>query len=145
MKVHKFKNDPQTLLEQGKEIIARSGETKFIYRVTLASLILGGMSPKDLSRYCSETERTLQLWVKKADECGWESLFAVRQSGRPGVLTKEQKDEIRKAVCRPPQEYGYSVWDGPTLSDYIRTRYEIDYGVRACQKLLCRMRQEQNP
>lgn len=105
----------------------------------MVNLIFGGISPKELSTYCSETERTLQLWVKKVDECGWESLLAVKQTGRPKVLTDQQISEIKEAVQRPPKESGYLVWDGPTLSNYIKTRYDIAYGVRACQKLLHEM------
>ena len=38
-----------------------------------------------------------------------------------------------------PEKYGYHVWDGPTLSAYIKSKYDIDLGVRSCQKLLHKM------
>ena len=38
-----------------------------------------------------------------------------------------------------PVNYGYNVWDGPSLSDFIKSQYNVDYGVRACQILMHKM------
>ena len=84
-------------------------------------------------------ERTLQTWLKKVDESGWDSLLAVKQGGRPNKLSNQQIAEIKDAINAGPEASGYNVWDGPTLSDFIKTKYGIDYGVRACQLLMHRM------
>jgi len=97
------------------------------------------MSPGVLSEFCGYSERTLQTWLKKVDESGWETLMAVRQNGRPGKLSDGQVSQLQDAVKSDPDNFGYNVWDGPTLSDYIKSEFGIDYGVRACQNLLHRM------
>ena len=34
-----------------------------------------------------------------------------------------------------PKQFGYNVWDGITLSAYIKERLGINYSVRSCQYL----------
>ena len=36
----------------------------------------------------------------------------------PQSLTKSQKENIKVAVASDPNAFGYTVWDGPSLSDY---------------------------
>lgn len=139
MKTHKYINDPKTLLEQGKIIVTENADNKFIHRVSMVNLLLSGMSPKVLSEFCGYSERTLQAWLKNVDESGWETLMAVKQNGRPSRLTDEQVSKLHDAVKCDPDNFGYNVWDGPALSDYIKSEFGIDYGVRACQNLLHRM------
>lgn len=139
MKVHHFNNDPKELLSQGINIVKKNADNKFVHRVSMVNLVLSGMSPSLLAQYCGDGERTINSWVKKVDECGWDSLIAVKQKGRPMLLSKEQISEIKNAVNADPENYGYHVWDGPALSDFIKNQYDVTYGVRASQKLLHKM------
>ena len=34
-----------------------------------------------------------------------------------------------------PKAYGYNVWDGPALSDYIKKTFGVRLCVRQCQRL----------
>ncbi len=139
MRLHKYKNDPEKLLSQGRQIISESRDHRFIYRVSMVLLMLAGLSPKELSNYSGDSERTLQTWIKRVDEKGWDSLIGVKQKGRPGKLTKEQIRELGALSRARREETGARAWDGPALSVYIREKYGIDYSVRACQLLLRRM------
>lgn len=136
---HKYINDPKMLLEQGKQIVSENADNKFVHRVSMVNLMLSGLSAKTLSEFCGDSERALQSWLKKVDESGWDSLLAVKQGGRPNKLSDQQIAEIKAAINAGPEASGYNVWDGPALSDYIKTKYGIDYGVRACQLLMHRM------
>ena len=122
MKVRKFINDPMKLLEEGKKIVSESADNKFVHRVSMVNLVLNGLSPKNLAPYCGDSERTLQSWVKNVDENGWDSLVAIKQTGRPAKLTNEQVEEIRSTVKEGADKAGYLVWDGPSLSDYIKKK-----------------------
>ncbi len=139
MKVRHFIHSPEELLKQGKEIVKQSADPKFIHRVSIVNLKLGGMRTKDLSQYCGDSVRTINTWVKKVDEEGWDSLKTVKPKGRPAVFSNTQLEEIKQALNNAPENYGYYVWDGPTLSDYIKATYNIEYGTRACQKLFHRL------
>ena len=139
VKIRKYIHDPAELLREGKRIVSESADNKFVHRVSMVNLILNGLSPKTLAPFCGDSERTLQSWVKNVDEEGWESLVAVKQTGRPGKLTEEQVNELRTIIKDSPDKAGYNVWDGPALSDFIKKKYNVDYGVRACQLLLHKM------
>ena len=139
MRNHKYINNREELLTQGRSIVSESADNKFVHRVSMVNLMLSGFSAKELAKYCGESERTLQSWLKKVDEQGWEKLISKKQTGRPSRLSNQQVEEIRIAVQANPEQSGYNVWDGPTLSDYIKNQYGIEYGVRASQYLLHRM------
>ncbi len=139
MKVRQLIHSPEALLKQGQEIVKQSVDPKFLHRVTMVNLILGGMKTKDVSKYCGDSVRAINTWVKKVDEKGWNSLKTVKQKGRPAILSDTQMEEIKQVVSNDPEKYGYHVWDGPTLSDYIKATYNIQYGTRACQKLFHRL------
>ena len=139
VRVHKYINDPKVLLEQGKRIVSENADNKFVHRVSMVNLMLSGLSAKTLSEFCGDSERVLQSWLKKVDESGWDSLLAVKQEGRPNKLSDQQIAEIKAAINAGPEASGYNVWDGPALSDFIKTKFGIDYGVRACQLLMHRM------
>ena len=139
MRNHKYINNREELLTQGRSIVSESADNKFVHRVSMVNLMLSGFPAKELAKYCGESERTLQSWLKKVDEQGWETLISKKQTGRPSRLSNQQVEEIRIAVQANPEQSGYNVWDGPTLSDYIKNQYGIEYGVRASQYLLHRM------
>ena len=48
-------------------------------------------------------------------------------------------EEIKATIKEGAEKAGYLVWDGPSLSDYIKKKYGIDYGIRACQILMHKM------
>ncbi|MBR4455381.1 MAG: winged helix-turn-helix domain-containing protein [Solobacterium sp.] len=139
MHVRKFKSDKEALLKEGRSIVSESADNKFVNRVSLVNLILSGISAETLSKYCGESKRTLMSWVQKVDDEGWGSLMAKKQEGRPRRLSGEQEEEIRNAIKEDSCKYGYNVWDGPSLSDYIMKKYNVVLGVRACQNLMHRL------
>lgn len=139
MRTRKYINNPEILLEQGQKIVTESADNKFVHRVTIVNLVLSGMTPKYLAEYCPDSERTIQSWVKSVDEKGWDSLVSIKQTGRPNKLNDQQIETIKDVVSKDPLAEGYNVWDGPSLHDYIDKKFNVDYGVRACQKLLHKM------
>lgn len=130
-----FKSDKEALIAEGKRIVLSSDDAKYLRKVTIVNLMLGGMKPKVLAEACGETARTLSSWIKAVDEHGFESLRAIKQSGRPSKLSDEQKEEIKVVIASDPTNYGYNVWDGPTLSNYIENKYNVSYSVRQSQRL----------
>ena len=87
MRKRQYKTDPSVLLEQGKIIVSQSADNKFVHRVSMVNLILGGMTPEELSMYCGDSRRVLYDWLNKVDEHGWDSLKAIKQQGRTAKLT----------------------------------------------------------
>ena len=135
MNRRKYKNDPATLLEEGKAIMLRHDDTRFYFRVFSVNFVLSGMSAANVAEIAGVSRSTVSDWVKTVDEKGFEALKSVKQGGRPPKLTAEQKSEIDIVLQKEPSEFGYKVWDGPTLSTYIKKTYDIDLSTRQCQRL----------
>lgn len=97
MPKRKYKTAPETLLAEGQLIVSSTNDAKYQHRVEVVNLVLSGMVPSELCKYIAESKTTITLWVKIADEQGFEALKIKKQSGRPPKMTKEQL-EILKSV-----------------------------------------------
>ena len=64
MRSHKYVNNREDLLSQGRRIVFESADNKFVHRVSLVNLMLSGFPAKELALYCGESKRTLQSWLK---------------------------------------------------------------------------------
>lgn len=137
MPSRQYKTDPCQLLAEGQILINTTDDAKFQHKVELVNLVLSGLSPSFLSQYCAESKNTITSWVKTADEKGFDALRTKKQTGRPAKLSSEELAQIKSVLGKDaPKEYGYSVWDGPSLSDYIAKTYSVSLCVRQCQRLL---------
>ncbi len=135
MNRRKYTNDPAILLKEGKDIMPEHDNTRFYFRVFSVNFVLNGMSAASVAEIAGVSRSTVSDWVKTVDEKGFEALKSVKPSGRPSKLTIEQKSEIDVVLQREPSEFGYKVWDGSTLSAYIKKTYEIELSPRQCQRL----------
>lgn len=137
MPKRKYKTCPKALLEQGRTIVKSNNDARYIHRVEMVNLVLAGMVPSEVSKYCRESTNTITGWVKIVDEQGFEALRIKKYPGRAPKLNAQQFEEIKQTILEDrPEDHGYHVWDGPCLSDYIKKKYEITYTVRHCQRLL---------
>ncbi|MBO4359306.1 MAG: transposase [Eubacteriaceae bacterium] len=135
MNNRKYHTDPGELLEQGKAIMSSSDESKFHFKVFAVNMVLAGTSASDVGRSAGVSKVTVTSWVKTADEQGFEALRVKKQSGRPSKLSAEQLQEIDAALSQDASEFGYKIWDGPALSDFILDKYGVVLSVRQCQRL----------
>ena len=139
MNSRKYSTDPSVLLEQGKAIMSSSDESKFLFRVFAVNMVLSGTPASQVGASAGFTKAAVTGWVKTVDEKGFDALRPQQRPGRPSKLTEQQLKEIDEVLQKDPKEHGFKVWDGPSLSKYIKDTFGIDLGVRACQKLLHKM------
>ncbi len=136
MPERKYKTNKEKLLAEGILIVSSTDDAKYQHRVEAVNLVLGGMKPSELSKYISESKNTITSWVKIADEQGFEALMIKKQTGRPPKLSSTQLSEIENTLNEDnSKKYGYNIWDGVTLSDYIKKKYNINLCVRQCERL----------
>ena len=156
-----LRHSSSALLREGMEALSSSGGSVFAVMAALVCLILKGLcDPGTLCRVAGISESNLAEWVRTADEEGFDGLTgesgsessgehgilvpqrllnllrAVRPVRGNGRLSEQQRTEVREALRNPPEEYGYRVWDGPSLSDFIAVRYRIICSVRECVRIL---------
>ena len=77
----KYKTDPELLLAQGKAIVATEGNCRYRHKVEMVNLVLGGLTPSFLAKYCGDSKNAITGWVKLADECGFEALRDGKATG----------------------------------------------------------------
>ena len=131
----KYVTDKAQLLAQGQMIVSSDDEASYIHRVECVNFVLGGMPPSEVSKYVPESKNTITSWVKTADEQGFDALHIKKQTGRPPKLSTEQMTEIENILLEDnPEEHGYHVWDGPSLSAFIESKYSVSICVRQCQR-----------
>lgn len=75
-------------------------------------------------------ERTVSRWIKDFVERRLSSIFSGLVGNQNAAkLTKEQKDQIKEVLSKPPTEYGLpkSFWDVPQLKSYVSSEFGVIY------------------
>jgi len=88
------------------------------------------MPIKDIADIVSRGETTVSRWIKEWDNIRMASVFdRYKDNSNASKLTREQKEEIKKALGSPPNAYGMpkEFWDVPALKEYINAQFDIVY------------------
>lgn len=136
MRTRKYVTPLEELKAKVQSALKSSNDYKHAYRLTIVNAVLQGQAPSKVSEFCGESKNTITAWVKLVDEQGLEALRGKSPPGRPSRLSDEQLESLRAVLEADPQTYGYPVWEGKTLSDYIKSKMNVKIGVRQCQNLL---------
>jgi len=117
--------------------IRRNDDARYDHRLHAVLLVAQGMPCSEVSSLLGDSIRSIQYWVNRFEEKGFAGLADSPRPGRPPKLTTDQIEEIGKAVRSSPIECGLSgyLWDGKTLSAYIKQEFDVDISVRQCQRL----------
>lgn len=89
-----------------------------------------GMQIADIADIVSRDEKTISLWLKDWDEKRIASIFTGHKDNQnASKLTREQKEEIKEALEKPPSIYGIpkEFWDVPSLKEYTQTNFDVIY------------------
>lgn len=97
-------------------------------------MVLSGSEVSKVSEMAGVVDATIYKWIKAVDEEGFESLRNKKIPGRPSRLSEEQLSDLDLAIQSNPNDYGFKTWDGPSLSEYIKTKFNIKISVRRCQE-----------
>lgn len=135
MNSRKYKSDINELIEKGKAIMNASDDSKYLMRVFAVNMVLSGSEVSKVSEMAGVADATIYKWIKAVDEEGFESLRNKKIPGRPSRLSEEQLSDLDLAIQSNPNDYGFKTWDGPSLSEYIKTKFNIKISVRRCQEL----------
>lgn len=135
MNVRKYTTNPEILLEQGKAIMSSTDEARFHFKVFAVNMVLSGCPVSQISSLTGVSKVTVTGWVKTADERGFDALRPRQHPGRPPKLSAEQCTTIDSAIQSDPKDFGFKVWDGPSLSSYISSAFGVQLSVRQCQRL----------
>ena len=82
----------------------------------------------------------MENWVRRFEAQGLGGLTEGPRSGRPQRLSEAQLREVDAALRQTPRDWGLTgtLWDGKTLSAWIKQRFQVRLQVRQCQRLFRR-------
>jgi transposase len=121
--------------------IERSEESRYDHRLHGVLLVCGGRSCYEVGEILGRSPRTIQHWVNRFEKIGFEGLHEGERLGRPSSLDTNQLSRLGKDLRKDPRKFGYSqnMWDGKLLSHHLSEVYEIELGVRQCQRLFTKL------
>jgi transposase len=117
--------------------IQRSEESRYDHRLHGVLLVAQGITCPEVGRLLGDAPRSVEYWVHRYEQDGLAGLTEGERAGRPSRLSEKQLKEINRVLRGKPNDAGMRVnlWDGKTLSAWIEKTYEIQLGVRQCQRL----------
>ncbi len=137
MSDYKFLTPVEGLKATFKEFIEQGLNKKEIVRATVVYDYLCGVSMSTLSETYHIQQSSILKWVKKVDIGGWEALHSGRKKKElQFALPADTRKAVDKALQSNPYIYGYNLWDGRTLSDFLEKRYGIKFSANSCQELM---------
>jgi transposase len=130
-------SDAETMCLALQDEIRRSDESRYDHRLHGVLLVAQGMSCPEVGRLLGDSARSVQYWVHRFEAEGFAGLAEGERQGRPSRLSEKQLAEISAVLREPPSSVGLSLnlWDGKTLAQFIEQRWDIEIGVRQCQRL----------
>ena len=117
--------------------IVRSEESRYDHRLHGVLLVCAGFSCYEVADLFQHSPRTIQYWIKRFEQSGFEGLRDLEKTGRPTVMTQDIWEALANDLRRSPRELGYiqNLWDGKLLSHHLAESKSIYLGVRQCQRL----------
>jgi transposase len=122
--------------------IRRSETARYDHRLHGVLLVAQGSTCPEVSRMLGDSPRTVEYWVRRFAERGFAGLQEGERPGRPRRLTEDQLSTVADALRKTPMECGMGgpgLWDGKTLSAFLRKEIGVSLKVRQCQRLFRRL------
>jgi len=133
-------SNPKKIERQINAFINDDPEAKFIFRLCSLKMFLNDpeCSAEKLGKIMQTSPRAIANWVHNLNETG--DIEILRDKAKPGrtpKLTQEDLQDLKDRIQKHPNESGVdaNLWDGKSLSHYIKKRFGVELQVRQCQRL----------
>lgn len=129
--------DAKTIVLGLQDEIRRNDEARYDHRLHGVLLVAQGMSCPEAGRFLGDGAQTVRDWVRRFEDKGLAGLVDHERPGRPRRLEDHHLEQIQSVLREPPTSVGMTgnLWDGKTLSAFVRVHYRIQLGVRQCQRI----------
>ena len=133
--------DSEVMTVAIQQEIGRSEESRYDHRLHGLLLVANGQSCRGVAELLGEAATTIQRWVHRFEQGGFEALRDGERPGRPRVLEDRQWRQLQRDLRRSPQAFGLAenLWDGRLVSEHLRQHYGVDLSVRQCQRIFHQM------
>ena len=131
-------SDRENMILAMQDEIRRSEESRYDHRLHGVLLVAHGATCPEVAQLLGDAPRTVEYWVRRFEARGFSGLTEGARAGRPRRLDDDQLAKVGKALRQTPAEAGLSdggVWDGKTLSAFLKQEFALTLQVRQCQRL----------
>jgi transposase len=134
-------SDAETVILILQDEIRRSYEARYDHRLHAVLMVAQGQSCNKVSELLGDSPRAVAYWVNRFEAEGLSGLADADRPGRPSKLDEQQLRIVEDALRFHPSQYGLegNLWDGKMLSHFIAQQFEVELGVRQCQRLFRRL------
>jgi transposase len=118
-----------------------SYEARYDHRLHAVLMVAQGQSCNKVSELLGDSPRAVAYWVNRFEAEGLSGLADADRPGRPSKLDEQQLRIVEDALRSHPSQYGFegNLWDGKMLSHFIAQQFDVELGVRQCQRLFRRL------
>ena len=130
-------SDRENMIMALQDEIRRNDASRYDHRLHGVLLVAQGMTSPQVAELLGDSPRTVVNWVQRFEAQGLAGLSESERPGRPSRLNEEQLTKVEKALRGSPVKFGLptQMWDGPTLSEFLRRELGVKLKVRQCQRL----------
>lgn len=126
-KVHKFRQ--QAL---------KDNQARLVLRIQGILMSMEGQTCGEIAHQLKVHRSTVPLWIEHWNRYGSEGLWEGQRSGRPSILSSEERAKLRGILDRGPEAYGLKTgtWTGPLVRQLIDQEFGQQYHAGHVRKLL---------
>ena len=130
-------SDKENMIMALQDEIRRNDASRYDHRLHGVLLVAQGMTCPQVADLLGDASRTVVNWLQRFEADGLAGLSEGERPGRPGRLNDKQLAKVEAALRASPNQFGLStqMWDGPTLSAFLRRELGVTLKVRQCQRL----------
>jgi transposase len=132
--------EPKKIERQIDKLISSDPEGRFIYRLCSLKMFLNDptCTTESLGRLMQTSPRTIANWINWINADG--NIDILRDKDKPGrnsTLSEVEMAHLRDQIQKHPSESGLdsNLWDGKSLSHYIKKKFGKELKVRQCQRI----------
>ena len=130
-------SDQDNMIMALQDEIRRNDTSRYDHRLHGVLLVAQGLTCPRVAGFLGDSARTVVNWVQRFETQGFAGLAEGERTGRPSRLNEEQLAKVAAALRGSPSQFGLptQMWDGPTLSEFLRREFGVKLKVRQCQRL----------
>jgi transposase len=130
-------SDQENMIMALQDEIRRNDASRYDHRLHGVLLVAQGLTCPQVGGLLGDSPRTVVNWVRHFEAHGLAGLSEGERPGRPSRLNEEQLAKVEVALRANPSQLGLptQMWDGPTLSEFLRREFGVKLKVRQCQRL----------
>jgi transposase len=130
-------SDTENMIMAIQDEIRRNDASRYDHRLHGVLLVAEGLTCPQVGELLGDSARTVVNWVQRFESRGLAGLSDGERPGRPGRLNESQLTRVEAALRGSPSKFDLptEMWDGPTLSEFLRRELGVSLKARQCQRL----------